>query len=244
MTIGQAPRADVVPDILGMLDGAADYREFGALDGLTPAEIASQTKRGSERRLYTRLRSGRHVEADTDFVVDWLTALLRRLDDHGFDLIVLITTGVYQSFSLRTPIVHGQRAVDAWIDALVVGNCRIGVIYPLAKQAEMSGYGTLIQNSRAVAATGEAARLADAAAQLGEADLILMHSVGYSEGNPRRVAVATGKPVVTARRIIVGAMRLRLSELGAPPAPYRWACRPRRSEAKHSSIACRLRQCL
>jgi protein AroM len=81
----------------------------------------------------------------------------------------------------------------------------------------MDGYGTLIQNARAVAATGEAARLADAAAQLKEADLILMHSVGYSEGNARRMAVATGKPVVTARRIIVGAMRLRLSELGAAP---------------------------
>ena len=32
VTIGQAPRVDVVPDILGMLDGAADYQEFGALD--------------------------------------------------------------------------------------------------------------------------------------------------------------------------------------------------------------------
>jgi hypothetical protein len=117
----QAPRADVVPDILGMLYGAANYQEFGALDGLTPAEIAFQTKRGSERRLYTRLRSGR------------------------------------------------------------------------------------------------AARLADAAAQLRDADLILMHSVDYSEGNARRMAIATGKPVVTARRIIVGAMRLRLSELGAAP---------------------------
>jgi len=219
-TIGQAPRTDVVPDILGMLgmlDGAADYQEFGALDGLTAAEIASQTERGSERRLYTRLRDGHHIEADAGFVVGRLTALLQRLDGLGFDLIVLLTTGVFQSFLLRTPLVHGQRAVDTWIDALVVGDCRIGVIYPLAKQAEIDGHAPLIQNAHAVAATGEAARLADAAAQLGEADLILMHSVGYSEGNARRMAVATGKPVVTARRIIVGAMRLRLSELGAAP---------------------------
>jgi protein AroM len=214
VTIGQAPRADVVQEILGMLDGVAEYQEFGALDGLMPAEIASRTGRGSERRFYTRLGGGNHVEVDADFVVDRLSALLQRLDGLGFDLIVLITTGVFQSFLLRTPLVHGQRAVDAWIDALVVGNCRIGVIYPLAQQAEMSGHGTLIQNARAVAATGEAARLADAAAQLGEADLILMHSVGYSEENARSISVATGKPVVTARRIIVGVMRLHLAELG------------------------------
>jgi hypothetical protein len=82
VTIGQAPRADVVPNILGVLDGAVNYQEFGALDGLMPAEIASQTRRGSEKRLYTR--------------VERLTVLLQRLDDLGFNLIVLITTGVYQ----------------------------------------------------------------------------------------------------------------------------------------------------
>jgi protein AroM len=51
-----------------------------------------------------------------------------------------------------------------------------------------------------------------------------MHSVGYSEENARSMAAATGKPVVTARRIVVGVMRLHLSELGAatgvvPAAP-------------------------
>jgi protein AroM len=217
VTIGQAPRPDVVPDIVGMLDGAAEYEEFGALDGLTPAEIASHAGRPSPMRLYTRLKDGHHVVVEAGFVVDRLTALLHRLDGAGFDLIVLITTGVFQPFRLRTPLVHGQRAVDAWIAALVVGDCRIGVIYPLAQQAEMPSHGTLIQNARAVAATGETARLEDAAARLSEAELILMHSVGYTEANARSVAAATGKPVVTARRIIAGVMRLHLTELAASP---------------------------
>lgn len=216
MTIGQAPRPDVVPDILGMLDGMADYEEFGALDGLTPNEIAARAGPPSERRLYTRLRGGSHVDVDAGFVVDRLVALLRRLDGIGFDLIVLISTGVFQPSSLRTPLVHGERAVDAWIAALIVGDCRIGVIYPLAQQAEMRGHGTLIQNARAVAATGETARLEDAASKLGEAELILMHSVGYTEAHARRIAAATGKPVVTARRIIAGVMRLHLTELATP----------------------------
>ncbi|MDR3533619.1 MAG: AroM family protein [Rhodopila sp.] len=233
VTIGQAPRPDVVPDIMGMLDGAADYEEFGALDGLTPAEIALRTGRPRDRRLYTRLRDGGHVEVEAGFVVDRLGALLNRLDGAGFDLIVLITTGVFQPFSLRTPLVHGQRAVDAWIAALVVGDCRIGVIYPLAQQAEMPGHGTLIQNARAVAATGDTARLEDAAARLGEAELILMHSVGYTEANARRIAAATGKPVVTARRIIAGAMRLHLTELAPAPsvAPIGASSAPLRGEA-------------
>ncbi len=215
VTIGQAPRPDVVPDLLGMLDGPVASEEFGALDGLTPAEIAAQAG-APGGQLYTRLRDGSHVEVEAGFLAGRLVALLHRLDGAGYDLIVLMSTGIFQPIPLRTPLVHGQRAVDAWIAALVVGDCRIGVIYPLAHQAEMSGHGTLIQNARAVAATGQTERLEDAAAALREAELILMHSVGYTGENARRVAAATGKPVVTARRIIAGVMRLHLAELSAP----------------------------
>lgn len=213
VTIGQAPRPDVVPDILAMLEGAADYSEFGALDDLSPAQIKAHPVRDMGQVLYTRLREGEHIEVDADLVGERLHALMHRLDGEGFDLIVLISTGVYQLFSLQTPLVHGERAVDAWIAALVVGDCHIGVIHPLAQQEETVRHGTLVQNARIVAATGETTRLEDAAAQLGDADLILMHSVGYTEPNARSVAAATGKPVVTARRIIAGAMRLHLREV-------------------------------
>ena len=110
-----------------------------------------------------------------------------------------------------TPLVHGQQAVDAWIAALVLGDCRLGVIYPLEAQMRQGlVHGTLIQNARFAAATGELRRLEDAAARLASADLILMHSVGYTEAMAHQVAQATGKPVVTARRIIAGTMRLHL----------------------------------
>ncbi len=212
VTIGQAPRPDVVPDLLGMLQANVDYQEFGALDGLERDELAAWMAPRAAPCLYTRLRDGSHVEVASALVIERLAALLQRLDGGGFDLIVLITTGVFQPFPLRTKLVHGQRALDAWIAALVVGDCRIGVIYPLAQQAAMPGHGTLIQNANAVAAIGEAVSLDEAAERLGQAELVLMHSVGYTEENARQVAAATGKPVVTARRIIAGAMRLHLTE--------------------------------
>jgi DNA-binding NarL/FixJ family response regulator len=40
-----------------------------------------------------------------------------------------------------------------------------------------------------------------------------MHSVGYSEAEALRVAELTGKPVVTARRVIAGALRLQLTQI-------------------------------
>jgi DNA-binding CsgD family transcriptional regulator len=211
VTIGQAPRPDILPEVLGMLDVAPVCEQFGALDGLSREEIGRHPTRPRERSLYTRLADGSHVVAHADFVEDRLQELIGRLDRRGYDLIVLISTGVFRPIATLTPLVHGQRALDAWIAALVMGDCRIGVIYPLDQQTRTSPrHGLLIQNARLAAATGEAGSLADAASRVKEADFVLMHSVGYTEAMARQVAVASGKPVVTARRIIAGSMRLHL----------------------------------
>jgi protein AroM len=137
------------------------------------------------------------------------------VDRLGYDLVVLITTGVFRPLVLRTPFVHGQRALEAWISTLVLGNCQIGVIYPLARQAKTAPfYGTLIQNARSAAAEGGTRSLDVAAKRLATTDLILMLSVGHTEEMARRVSLAAAKPVVTTRRIIAGMMRLHLGAIG------------------------------
>jgi len=217
VTIGQAPRDDVVPELLSLLaagPGEIAAAQFGALDGLTESEIAAPAAR--EGRLYTRLANGSHVVTGAGFVTRRLEPLLHQLDNGGYDLIVLITTGIFQPFRLRTPFVHGQQAVDAWIAALVMGGCELGLIYPLAQQHRPFAHGTMIQNAQAVAATGEAARLDDAIGPLRQAGLILMHSVGYTEAMAQQVAALTDKPVVTARRIIAGAIRLHADLASGP----------------------------
>lgn len=216
ITIGQAPRPDIVPELLERLGEAPPHDEYGALDGLDAQEVAAHAPTAAEGSLYTRLADGRHITVAAGFVEDRLRDLVAWLDGQGYALLVLLSTGVYRPLPTATPLVHGQRAVDAWIAALVLGDCRIGVIYPLEAQAHpAAGFGTLMQNAETAAATGDVRRLDDAAARLAAADLILMHSVGYTEAMARQVARASGRPVVTARRIIAGTMR---GQLQPPPA--------------------------
>ena len=205
VTIGQAPRDDVVPELV-MLTGQwpqdVAVEQFGALDGLTAAQLAATPLNPNESRLYTRLADGSHVTVGGGLIGRRLDPLLHRLDGEGFDLIVLITTGLFQPVHVRTPFLHGQLVVDAWIGSLVMGACKLGLIYPLPDQHRGFAHGTLIQNAQAVAATGRTKRLEDATAGLADADLILMHSVGYTEAMAQSVSAASRKPVVTARRII------------------------------------------
>jgi DNA-binding NarL/FixJ family response regulator len=221
VTIGQAPRDDVVAELLSLVafgGGAVQAKQFGALDGLTAAELTSRPIGPRENRLFTRLADGGEVVVGAGLVARRLKPLLHRLDDAGFDLIVLISTGVFEPVRLRTPFIHGQQAVDAWIAALVMGDCQLGLIYPLSQQHRDFAHGTLIQNATVVDATGEATLLEGAASRLAKAELILMHSVGYTEAMARQVADLTRRPVVTARRIIAGAIRLHLADLGGRPA--------------------------
>ncbi|WP_085124924.1 AroM family protein [Tistlia consotensis] len=217
VTIGQAPRDDIVPEIVGMVGRPLTNAEFGALDGLDAAAIAAAAPAADEESLYTRLASGEHVVVAAGFVEQRTAELLERLDREGFDLIVLITTGLFGHFATRTPLINGQRVVDAWLEALVVEDGRVGVVYPLKRQiAErhyLHSHGATIRNPRAAVLAGESGRLEEAARQLGDCELILMHSVGYTEDEAQRIVALTGKPVVTARRVIAGALRLQLAQI-------------------------------
>ncbi|WP_206667703.1 AroM family protein [Muricoccus nepalensis] len=222
VTIGQTPRDDVIPEMLMLLEASAgrlQVQEFGVLDGLAESEIRAQVPRPREARLHTRLAGGTSVVLGSGFVVNRLEPLLQELDGRGYDLIVLASTSIFRSFRMRTSFVHAQSAVDAWIATLVMGDCELGLIHSLAGQHRGLAHGTLVQNARAVVGGGESAELAEAAERLKSADLILMHSVSYSEHDARHMAALTRKPVVTARRILAGAMRLHLAGLLDQPGP-------------------------
>ncbi|WP_439598245.1 AroM family protein [Falsiroseomonas sp.] len=222
VSIGQSPREDMVPEVLalsGAAPGEVEVREHGALDGLDEAGIAAGAPREREAVLFTRLADGRRVRLGAGFLARRLAPLLHRLDAEGHDLIVLASTSLFQPYRLRTPFVHAQQVVDAWIGALVMGEARIGVMHSLPEQHRGSAHGALMQSARAVAREDDIADFDEAAQRLAAANLILMHSVGYTEAMAEQLAARTGKPVVTARRILAGAIRLHLVALAARPPP-------------------------
>lgn len=219
VTMGHAPRPDVMREIAPLL-GEVDIEEFGALDNDSDTLIASMAPRGDELSYLTRLRDGRHVIVEAGFVTSRTEALVAALDDRNYDLLILAMTGMRARLATRTPLIHGQDTLDAWISALVASNSRIGIIFPLASQqsaASESDYGTMLKSSLASIAGSQGSDLTQAIDRVSGADLIVMNSVGYTGAMARQVAHTSGKPVVTACRIIGSTARLRLSEIAGKP---------------------------
>jgi len=215
VTVGRSPRPDVLAELVRRL-GPVQSDEFATFDEVSNETIRSHSPQSGDPPFFVRLSEGDYAVVPVSFVEDHVARVVAMVDQLGYDLIVVAATALFAPLKAQTPIVHGQLAVDAWVSALVVGDTNIGLIYPLAQQGDhLATFEHTVQFRSAHASLrgGYAMNLPEAAANVAAADLIVMHSVGYTEEMAQRVAQEVGKPVVTARRIIAAAVQLRLGEI-------------------------------
>lgn len=216
---GQSPRGDIVPEIVSQLNVPIEAVERGALDGLSDAEIAGLAPAPGEACLVTRLRDGRDVVVSKSAVGDRMAGILAALRPREFDLVVILSTGLLREFDSPSPMVNAQRAIESGIRALAAEEQRIGVVQPIARQVEevrlptLAGYPVTVTH----AMPGDRGGLGRAILDLSRCEVIVLNSVAFDEGDRSIVARATGRPVVLARRIVAGAIRL-LIDQGVGPS--------------------------
>jgi protein AroM len=220
---GQSPRDDIVPEIVLQLNGPIDPVERGALDGLSAAEIAALTPGAGEASLVTRLRSGQDVVVSKAAVGERMAAILAGLRPREFDLVVILSTGLLREFDSPTPMVNAQRAIESGIRALAAEEQRLGIVQPIARQIEEVRLPTLADYPVTLshAMPGDRDALARAILDLGGCEVIVLNSVAFDERDRAIVARATGRPVVLARRIVAGAIRLLLDQGNDPSGEAR-----------------------
>ena len=214
VTIGQSPRSDMVPQMLAEIRTPVDAIERGALDGLGEAEIAATGPRPGDEQLVSRLRDGREVLLGKPALEARLRVILAELDAQGFDLIVLLCTGRFEPFRLRTPFIEPQHTVDHFVQGLAYGVDELGVLLPVAKQAEDFHGIPGLRPKFAIAspyAPDAGPGLAAAGAALADTGLIVMHCMGYSEPMRQEVRRHAGRPVLLARRLVGQAIDLMIS---------------------------------
>ena len=220
LTVGQSPRDDLVPPILSHVEHAIEALEYGALDGLDRRAIAAMAPGPDDHSLVTRLADGSDVVVSKTRINERLHRICAELGAQDIDLIVFLSTGLLEPFYSLTMMISAQRAVDSVIDAHVMAGQRVGVVVPLECQVEEvilpTAPGALVQATHAL--HGDAGALKAAALRLGPCDLVVMHSLSYSEADRALVAEASGTPAVLARRVVAGAIRLLLDRGGASNA--------------------------
>lgn len=221
INVGRAPRLDIVPAVVEMVDIPVEVHEIGVLDNLSLDEINMLSAEPGEPAISTYLSENIRVVLSRRGVAERFNAIIRKFRPNEYDLVVILSTGLPTEFLSSCPSVNAQRAVESAIISFLPRGRTIGAIYPLREQAEnrpdvlLPGYPFLAASAR----EGDPEALLRALIELREADAILLNSVSYTVADYQMLTEATHKPVFLPRMALAGAIRIVLQRAQSTTAP-------------------------
>jgi protein AroM len=211
VTIAEAPREDVVPDIARLLPPATRIVERGNLDGLSLAEIGALAPGDGEVGIVARLTSGGETLLSHRKILPRMQRLVDELvRDEGAELVVVLCGADWSALRCPVPLVNPGRLFPAVISSLAAGR-RLGVIKPSAGQVaperaryERMGIEAVVTSASPYVGPERLALAERTASELRSAgcDLVWMTCIGMDEPMRSVVAEVTGKPVLLARSLL------------------------------------------
>lgn len=212
ITIGQAPRADVVPDMAAILGGDVEILEAGALDGLGREAIAALAPEGDDEILVTRLADGTSVFVGKRKVIPLVEARIAALEDRGTALNVLLCTGEFPRLRARRPFLEPQPLLLGLLRAMVFPG-RLGVLTPserhvpqTAARWRAAGFDAHVAPLSPYEEHDPAAiRRAADALRAGQAGLVVMDCIGFRRKTRDEVAALVGAPTLVANLLVARA---------------------------------------
>ncbi|HSN10757.1 MAG TPA: AroM family protein [Propionibacteriaceae bacterium] len=205
VTIGQAPRPDMVPEMARHWAGV-EVVERGALDDLTPTQVRASEVREGDEVLTSRMRDGSSAVFGRDLALPGLQAAITGLEEEGCDAVLLVCTGVFPPFQHERPLYRASPLIVSGVEGLADGV--VGVICPLPEQqadsvAKFASRTVLTAVADPYGASSDvfAAAASDLVAR--GAEMIVMDCMGYTAAHRDLVRdAAPGIPVVTARSVV------------------------------------------
>ena len=208
VTVGQSPRADVVPDMRPLLPDV-EILEGGALDGLDAAAIARLAPEGDDEILVTRLANGSSVFVGKSKVLPRITAQIAALEERGVALTALLCTGTFPKLPTRRPLLEPQQVLLGVLRGLSYPG-RLGVLTPSERHVPQTtarwradGFDAAVvalspyEEHDAVALTRATAALRAAAV-----GVVVMDCIGFRDVTRRDLGARLGVPVLVANLLV------------------------------------------
>lgn len=210
ITIGQSPRRDLVPYLLERLPAGTAPFESGALDGLSPDEIAALDSPDAGLHLVTKLRDGTPVRLALERVRPVMQERVTALRRHDVDLNVILCGADWSDLHSDVPMINPGVLFPSVISALT-GKSRLGIIRPSATQIPATeeeyrmrlGLDALVTSASPYEGEPvENARRAARDLRQFKPALVWMTCVGMQEDMRQTVQEELGVPVILARSLL------------------------------------------
>jgi protein AroM len=219
ITIGQAPRDDLVPEFRAALGREALVIERGALDDLTLDQVSALAPSEDDYVLVTRMRDGTEVRIAERHIIGRLQRCVDDLESRDVDLSVLMCTGEFPALASRRLLIPLDRLLESVVRGLLPATASGGApapvlaaVVPSAEQipaigrrwARACGCGARITVEAVSPYTAAEADYEAAAARVSACNprLVVLDCVGFTESVRGIFRRATGKPVILPRSLL------------------------------------------
>jgi protein AroM len=206
VTIGQAPRVDLVPEIRSILHEDVRIIEKGALDGLSVKEVEAFYPGEGDEVLVTRMADGASVTVAERYIYPRLKHQVESLELAGVKVILIACTGEFPPFGSSSLVVYPQKVLHHVVVSLAQG-LKLGVLVPdelqvaSAKQRWSSAAREVIAEAASPYAGLDGIERAAESLSMSGVDLVAMDCMGYTVGMKDLLSRRVQKPVVLARSI-------------------------------------------
>lgn len=214
LTIGQAPRRDVVPIIEKHAPAGTRLVHRGALDGMMRADIAAHfAPDPGEAALITSLQDGGSVLLSRQRMRDQVQRVVYRLEDDGCDVILVLCTGTFEGLESRKAwLVEPDHIIPGTVAGLVEQR-RLGILVPIAGQitSEAEKWLPLARPPLFAFASpygddgDDAVRRAGKELKTQGAEGLLLDCIGFTERH-RAMVAPFGLPVILSNAIVAKAV--------------------------------------
>lgn len=209
MTIGQSPRLDLTPDLQNLWQGRCTLLERGALDDLSPEEIAALAPKAGETVLVSRLRQGGCARIAEERIIPLVQAGIKALSSQA-DAIFLLCTGEFPPLTCDKMLFEPDRILRNTVRGLIKPDGRLGVIVPEEDQQDdiVRRWAKYIDNTVVTdygspyAKTTEGLEAAAQRLVAQNVDLIVLDCLGYSQQMKEKVKAITHTPVIIPRTLV------------------------------------------
>ena len=232
ITIGQAPRDDIMTVMTPHLPERLEVLQHGALDNLDRTAIAALRPDLSKELteddsppgntieydvLVSRMRDGSEAMMTHDAVVPLMQQKIDLLEAEGAELIVLLCGGHFPELCSNRIIVHPGKLLRGAVESVAHG-AKLGMVMPAAAQVGAARQDAAIRwGAREVFVTHGSPYLPEAdlavewqrvGKELGQqhVDLVFLNCMGMSEQMKSTIRQGTGKPVMLLSSMLARAI--------------------------------------
>jgi protein AroM len=206
VTIGQAPRVDLVLEIKPILGEDVEVVERGALDGLSLKEVEAFYPGKDDEVLVTRMVDGTSVKVAEKYVYPRLKEQIERLEKEEIKVILVACTGEFPALDSSSLIVYPQKVLYHVVVSLAQG-LKLGVLIPdelqvvSAKKRWSAAAREVVVEAASPYAGIEKVESATDSLLMSGVDIVVMDCMGYTVGMKDLVSKRVRKPVILARSI-------------------------------------------